>query len=41
MLGGGGEALPFRETSAGIEIDLPATNPNGADFPFVLAVTGP
>ncbi len=37
----GGHPLDFRHTSAGIEIDLPARNPNGDGYPFVLAVTGP
>lgn len=42
LLGDGGRPLSFRRTDAGIEIDLPARNPNGGeDYPAVVAVPRP
>jgi alpha-L-fucosidase len=38
LLGDDGHKARFRQTSSGVEIDLPATNPNGPDYPFVLSV---
>ncbi|MFU8852063.1 alpha-L-fucosidase [Micromonospora sp. SL1-18] len=38
LLGDEGHKARFRRTDAGVEIDLPARNPNGEGYPFVLTV---
>lgn len=39
LLGAQGHRLPFRRSDAGVDIELPGSNPNGDGYPFVLQIT--